>query len=388
MKRLLIVNNNLHIGGVQKSLVNLLNEISRDYEITLFLFRKTGAYLNEVPEGINIIEAKSFLKVLGMSLLESRNYSFLSYIARIFLVLITRVLGNPFAIKIALLFEPVIGEFDFAFSYLQPAKKREFYGGTNEYVLSKVNAKQKISFIHSDFENYRGDIKYSKKLYTHFNKIVFCSYACRNKFTNILPELNDQCFVVYNSNDYKDIIEKSKINTVKYNQTVNNILMITRLSAEKNINTAILAIKSYIKIYGSNIHLHIVGDGKERDSLEHIVESENLDEYVTFHSATDNPYRFMPNARLLLMTSKHEAAPLVFDEAAIIGLPIITTDTTSVYEMVVESGHGIICGYKSDEIAKAIFDIVNSQFNIHPNSMDHNKKLQSYINEQFKVIAR
>jgi hypothetical protein len=30
MKKLLILNNNLHIGGVQKALVNLLKEISKE----------------------------------------------------------------------------------------------------------------------------------------------------------------------------------------------------------------------------------------------------------------------------------------------------------------------------------------------------------------------
>lgn len=38
MKRVLIVNNNMHIGGVQKALVNLLHEIHGDYEVTLLLF--------------------------------------------------------------------------------------------------------------------------------------------------------------------------------------------------------------------------------------------------------------------------------------------------------------------------------------------------------------
>jgi len=42
MKRILIVNNNMHIGGVQKALVNLLYEIHNDYEITLLLFYAGG----------------------------------------------------------------------------------------------------------------------------------------------------------------------------------------------------------------------------------------------------------------------------------------------------------------------------------------------------------
>ena len=47
MKRILIVNNNMHIGGVQKALLNLLQTLHADYDITLLLFYRGGALLNE-----------------------------------------------------------------------------------------------------------------------------------------------------------------------------------------------------------------------------------------------------------------------------------------------------------------------------------------------------
>lgn len=52
MKKLLIVNNNMHIGGVQKSLLNLLGEIHKDYDITLLLFYKGSRLLEEIPDDI------------------------------------------------------------------------------------------------------------------------------------------------------------------------------------------------------------------------------------------------------------------------------------------------------------------------------------------------
>ena len=42
MERILIVNNNMHIGGVQKALVNLLWNIRDRYDVTLLLFSKEG----------------------------------------------------------------------------------------------------------------------------------------------------------------------------------------------------------------------------------------------------------------------------------------------------------------------------------------------------------
>ena len=47
-----------------------------------------------------------------------------------------------------------------------------------------------------------------------------------------------------------------------------------------------------------------------------------------------NPYRYMANADLLVVPSYHEAAPVVFQEARVLNLPVLTTRTASADEMV------------------------------------------------------
>ena len=49
----------------------------------------------------------------------------------------------------------------------------------------------------------------------------------------------------------------------------------------------------------------------------------------------------MLQADYLLVPSRNEAAPMVFDEASVLGLKIISTDTTSAAEMVGDGG--IVC---------------------------------------------
>lgn len=44
----------------------------------------------------------------------------------------------------------------------------------------------------------------------------------------------------------------------------------------------------------------------------------------------------MKNANLLLLFSEHEAAPMVFGEAELLQLPVLTTNTTSVKELVLD----------------------------------------------------
>ena len=67
MKRILIVNNNMHIGGVQKALLNLLQTLHADYDITLLLFYCGGALLNEVPSDVRVRAAGGAFRYVGMT---------------------------------------------------------------------------------------------------------------------------------------------------------------------------------------------------------------------------------------------------------------------------------------------------------------------------------
>jgi hypothetical protein len=72
MKKLLIVNNNMHVGGVQKALYNLLWNIHDRYEVTLLLFSARGEFMNRLPENVRVIPCKSLFRYLGVSQGECR----------------------------------------------------------------------------------------------------------------------------------------------------------------------------------------------------------------------------------------------------------------------------------------------------------------------------
>ena len=66
INRIIIVNNNLHIGGVQKALVNLLWNIREKYDITLLLFHPEGAYMSQLHPEVKVITPDSGYRYLGM----------------------------------------------------------------------------------------------------------------------------------------------------------------------------------------------------------------------------------------------------------------------------------------------------------------------------------
>ena len=73
-KKLLIVNNNLDMGGIQRALINLLLELDRRnlYEVDLFLFSRSGQYADFIPDSIRTMEGNKRVKILGVSQEDSR----------------------------------------------------------------------------------------------------------------------------------------------------------------------------------------------------------------------------------------------------------------------------------------------------------------------------
>jgi glycosyltransferase involved in cell wall biosynthesis len=69
-----------------------------------------------------------------------------------------------------------------------------------------------------------------------------------------------------------------------------------------------------------------------------------------------NPYRYIKNADYFLLPSFHEAAPIVFDEAAILGVPVLATKTLSAVEMIENRRAGFVC----ENSTEAIYDMLRS----------------------------
>lgn len=358
-KKILFVNNNMHIGGVQKALCSLLNEISEDNDVTLLLFSPAGEYLNEIPESVKMIPCKGAYRYLGISQKECKNIS--ERLIRGILALLTRLFGRDSVLKIMNLFQKsVTEEYDCAVSYLHNGGKKSFYGGCNEFVLSKVKAKQKITFLHCDYNSCGGNYKNNNEKYKKFDKIAACSDGCKNSFLSCVDIDRKKVFTVTNCHNFDKIIELSNIETVNYDSESVNVISVARLSQEKGIDRGIKAVHQAIK-NGINIKYHIVGDGIKRNELQELCGSLNISDNVIFYGNSDNPYRFMKNADLLLIPSFHEAAPLVIDEARCLGLPILSTETTSSQDMIINTDSGWVCENSQEGINELLYKLVSQK---------------------------
>lgn len=356
MKKVIIVNNNLETGGVQISLMNLLMEIKDKYDVTLLLFYAKPEQLASVPEGVKVIIVKSPFKHFGSFARDARKNPFM-FTARAIWKVLAKAFGQAFVVKLMLPFQKKYKGYDYAVSYLHECAQDGIYGGCNEFVLKKIEADKKIGWLHCDFSLNGGNNKQSKRIYGEFDQIVACSEGCRKVFVECLPQFADKTISIRNCNDYERIKNLAG-DGIRYDKEYFNIVTVARLSEEKGIERAIEAVHECVK-HGLKVKYHIVGSGIEEGFLKGKADELGLNETVVFYGNKQNPYPYIKNADLFLLTSYHEAAPMVFDEAACLGVPVLATETTSTDDMIKECNHGFVCKNRQNDITEKLLEIVS-----------------------------
>ena len=358
MKKILIVNNNMRIGGVQKSLVNLLHAIHDKYDVSLVLFSDTGEYLSDIPMNVNIIPVKSHYKYLGISMNEAKN-NICTLIGRAFYSIIARVMGRKYAIALMNLTQKKIKGYDVAISFLQNSRSKSFYGGCNDFVLDCVDAPRKATFLHCDYVKCGANTAENAKQYAKFDVIATCSDGCGKVFVNAVPELAGKTVTVRNCHDFYSIKALADQAQVDMNPDYINILTVARLSHEKGVMRAIEAIAS-LGDEEEKIRYYIVGDGPEQVEIKKKISELNLSHIVTMCGALSNPYGYMKAADILLIPSYEEAAPMVIDESASLGTPILSTLTSSADDMIAGRDIGWICDNSTEGIALKLEFLIKS----------------------------
>lgn len=114
------------------------------------------------------------------------------------------------------------------------------------------------------------------------------------------------------------------------------ILSTGRLEPQKDYP---ILIQAFAKMRAKReCRLIILGEGKERSKLESLVETLNIQEYVSFSGFVPNPYVYMAKADLFVLSSAWEGFGNVLVEAMACGLPVVATDCPSGPREILQNG--------------------------------------------------
>ncbi|MEE1736687.1 glycosyltransferase family 4 protein [Streptomyces sp. BE147] len=119
------------------------------------------------------------------------------------------------------------------------------------------------------------------------------------------------------------------------------LMLVARLSWEKGIDTAILAMAELHARHGTSCpELNVYGDGSLAEYLKTVTHALGLGEVVHFHGTRVDVIQDGAEGDVLVVPSRSEACPLVVLEAMSRGIPVVATAVGGVPDMIPDARYG------------------------------------------------
>lgn len=300
-KRIAIFQSDLHVGGIQKSLVNLMSqEILDRYDVDVYLFQREIFFdLSGIRPHVNIHYLKPF-----------------PYYFRFI----------PFGAIMKLMPR-------FAFASDQPydvAIDFSNYQQDCAFGALTIPAKKRVMWIHNDMEiKYREEPKYRilwrffHSKFGRFTEFVAVSDGIVQPFKDKTGLRNAKVTAIPNLIDTKEIFAKRDI-PVEFHVDPNkyNIASMGRLCHQKGYDILVDTFARVCK-RRDDLACYILGDGPDREALEEQVKQCGLEQVVHFLGNQPNPFPYLNQMDAFYLESRYEGQGMVLWEAKTLGLQLI-----------------------------------------------------------------
>lgn len=343
-KSILFAIRNMNIGGVEKSLISLLNSLDpSEYEIDIFLLEKKGGFLEDIPSWVRVIVWDGYA-----SICDELNLPPMTVIKGLFksgnFLRVIRLLYGYFTYKKS---KNLLNYYKSVFKGLQVTGIKQHYDIAVSYtslitylsyiVLNYISADKYFGWIHFDVNQLLIESKSFLKLHERMTKIYVVSKSGKTAVCKRYPSLLNRCFVRYNILNKSEIIEQSnEFIDIKHLDGTIIITTVARLSYEKGIDLAIGAAVELKKVY-THFKWYIVGDGKEFSILKTMIDKNGLQEHVFLLGKKNNPLPYIKMADIYVQPSRTEGYCTTTNEAKVLCKAIIVTDVNGMREQFVEN---------------------------------------------------
>ena len=362
-KKLLIHNGNISIGGQEKMLMEFLNILdSKKYEILLLIEENNGKrndYIDRIPKWIDykFLTTEEFMNKIekyqgSKNFLEKLYYSHL-------LKLKKKISLKE--LKKYLNFSDIIIDYDMGLLRN----------------LHKINLQNKkiIGWSHAG----SGELLRKKQKRENVNKydcIVTINETMKNGY---LKNYNNKEVVkIYNFLDF-DLIEKKAEEKLEKDYG-KYIISVGSLTENKNHKLLINAFKILKDKYKVSEKLLIAGEGKERENLEKQIRELNLENDVLLLGQKENPYKYIKNSELYVISSKDESFSLTLVEAMFLKKLVISVKSNGPIEILKNNKYGVLVENNADEMAEKI--------NYYLENKDERKKYEELGYERAKDFSK
>lgn len=376
--RIFIAMHYMEIGGAEASLIGLLEALDPvRVDVDLFVYSHQGVFMEAIPEYVNLLpENKAYAMMehhicealckgqigvaLGRLLAKIR---YRAYLTRLtdeqkrndisLFPMVTRFV-KPFLPSLYSL-----GTYDLAISYLQP----------HDIVRTKVDAKQFVAWIHTDYSTVHVDVDYESSIWQSYDHIISISPECSKGFLGTFPSLESQILDMENILS-GTVIRRNADGPLQVSgyrsEGVLTLCSVGRIGYAKNYdNIPYMAqslkglMKSGSGVY-SDFRWYIVGPG-DHSAIDALSEELGVRENVVFLGASDNPYPYIKHCDIYVHPSRYEGKSIVVREAQVLCKPVIITDYPTAHSQLTDGVDGVICPLDNKKIAEAIYSLAHDE---------------------------
>lgn len=337
MIKILFVIHDLHHGGAEKVLVNLVNNMDRNkFDITVMALFGGGV-----------------------------NEQFLGKDIRLIICHKKAVRGNS---KIMKCFSPqflfshyVKDKYDIIVSYLEGPSARIVSGCRDKDI-------KLISWIHVEQHDRETackafrDYKEALECYRRFDCTVCVSEYVKEDFQSIFP-VEKPVYVLYNTNETDQIRELAKepVDDIVFKDDEIKLVGVGKLMPNKGFDKLARIHARLIK-EGYKIRTYILGEGLERDKIEKIVNENGCADTFTLLGYRTNPYKYVAKCDIFACSSVAEGFSTAATEALILGIPVCTVEVSGMREMLGNHNeYGIIVENTEQNLYLAIKQLVSNR---------------------------
>ncbi len=394
LQHIAFILNSLAGGGTEKVILTLAEEfISRGIKVDLLVCKHDGALIKNTPQGTNVIELKKHNRLtLFKYIFKLPPVDWLSLVA----ILFSRKIPKPFSRipslqKYLALSKPeAILSSQNTVNIVSLWTKSLSTTNTN-FIIRQSNFLSKSMPAGKNYIERKILLPLAKRWYKRADKIITVSHEIQDDLIKNFLINKNKITTIYNP---LHLIKITKLASKKpddpwFTDSIPIVLAVGRLNKVKNYPLLFKAIKKVNE--HQHVRLIVLGDGSERESLEHLANKLNIKSFMKMPGYMSNPYQYMKHSDVFALSSNHEGLPNVLQEAMACGCKIISTDCPSGPKEILSNGsYGKLIPVNDvDAMASAITASINE--NIDKNKLYRQASyisLDKIVNTYIKFISR
>lgn len=330
LKKILFLIHDLGQGGAEKVLINLVNNM--DYS----KFDVTVMTLFDCGENRQFLSSKVHYETWSHRMVPGNSH-------------LMKLLSPERLHKLI-----IKKHYDIEVAYLEGPCARVISGCSD-------SATKLVSWIH--IEQHTGEraaasfrsITEAKQCYGKFHKIICVSQAVKDAFKKAL-QVESHYEVLYNTNESGKIIQSAQelVTDTQFLAEEIKLVGVGKLLGSKGFDR-ILRIAKRLLDERYPIHIYVLGEGPERDSLQRYIKDNQLENRVTLLGYQLNPYKYVAKCDLFVCASYAEGFSTAATEALILGLPVCTVDVSGMKEMLgTGNEYGVVVPNDDEALYKGI----------------------------------